>query len=457
MHKTDSARIRKLNDIPPQKGAYVLYWMQQSQRAEHNLALEFAIQQANGLGLPVVVVFGLMARYPEANFRHYLFMLEGLAETQQQCLERGVPLVVLEMDPPEAALYLGKNAALIVADKGYLRHQKEWYARVANQAVCQVVQVETDVVVPVDIASQKAEWAARTIRPRIHRELENFLVLPHKEELKTKATDFEIQGLDLSVPQSLLKKMGMEKKPHGVSRFFKGGISSARQRMDAFCQDSLANYSIHHNRPDLASVSGMGPYLHFGQISSMALALQVHNAQGIDPEAKDAYLEQLIVRRELAMNFVHRTPDYDQYTCLPAWAKSTLEAHASDPRDPVYHLDQLEKAETHDPYWNAAMGEMLMTGYMHNHMRMYWGKKVLEWSPTPQEAWEVLLTLNNKYFLDGRDPNSHAGVGWIFGLHDRGWKRRPIFGTVRYMAASGLERKCSIKDYVERINALPGP
>ena len=454
MHETDSARIRKLNSLPPQKGAYVLYWMQQSQRAENNFALEFAISQANTLGLPVVVIFGLSTQYPEANFRHYLFMLEGLAETQQQCQARGIPLAVLETEPPAAALNLSKNAALIVTDKGYLRHQKAWDAQVAAQASCLVVQVESDVVVPLNIASPKAEWAARTIRPKIHRELDNFLVLPLRKSLRNKIRDFETQGLDVSNPVRLLNNIGIKEDPKGVSTHFKGGTSLAQAKMDAFCLSGLNNYHTHHNRPDLADISGMGPYLHFGQISAIALALQVQNAGDIAPQARDAYLEQLIVRRELAMNFVHRTPDYDKYSCLPAWAQSTLEEHAADPRDPVYTPEQLENCQTHDPYWNAAMREMKVTGYMHNHMRMYWGKKVLEWSPTPQKAWDVLLYLNNRYFLDGRDPNSYAGVGWIFGLHDRGWKRRPIFGTIRYMAASGLERKCPIQKYVERINAL---
>ncbi|WP_028313462.1 deoxyribodipyrimidine photo-lyase [Desulfatibacillum aliphaticivorans] len=454
MHKTDAARIRRLNERPGQKGAYVLYWMQQSQRAKHNLALEFAISRANDLDVPVVVVFGLTVNYPEANYRHYLFMLEGLAETQRQLRDRGIPLVVLENSPPLASLDLGKKAALIVTDKGYMRHQKAWRAQVAAQASCQVAQVETDVIVPVNIASQKAEWAARTIRPKINRELDNFLLLPEKYALKNKLRDFDIQGLDLSDPAALLKSLGMQANPSGVSAFFKGGASAAQERMDKFIQKSLDNYSRHHNRPDLADVSGMGPYLHFGQVSAAALALQVKNLKDADPEAQAAYLEQIIVRRELAMNFVHFTPNYDQYACLPTWAQKTLKERAQDPRDHLYTPDQLEACDTHDPYWNAAMREMVVTGYMHNHMRMYWGKKILEWSPTPQKAWDVLLHLNNKYFLDGRDPNSYAGAGWIFGLHDRGWNRRPIFGTVRYMAASGLERKCKIKDYVARIDSL---
>ena len=196
----------------------------------------------------------------------------------------------------------------------------------------------------------------------------------------------------------------------------------------------------------------MSPYLHFGQISPLYLALEVLKKREELQADSAAYLEQLIVRRELAMNFTHFTPDYDTFSCLPHWAKKTLFDHAFDKREHLYSTDELENARTHDPYWNAAMNEMRTTGFMHNYMRMYWGKKVLEWSEGPEEAFETLLHLNNRYFLDGRDPNSYAGVAWIFGQHDRAWSRRPIFGKVRYMSASGLERKCDIRAYVSRVD-----
>ena len=171
-------------------------------------------------------------------------------------------------------------------------------------------------------------------------------------------------------------------------------------------------------------------------------------------EAKDAYLEQLIVRRELAMNFAHYAENYDSYKCIPQWAQKTLKEHRSDRREFIYTRKQLENAETHDEYWNAAMREMKVTGFMHNYMRMYWGKKILEWSKTPQYAFKTTLAINNKYFLDGRDPNSYTGVAWVYGVHDRAWSERPIFGKIRYMTASGLERKCDIQGYVKKIDDL---
>jgi deoxyribodipyrimidine photo-lyase len=194
----------------------------------------------------------------------------------------------------------------------------------------------------------------------------------------------------------------------------------------------------------------MSPYLHFGQISPLEIALKVQKSDA-PHEAKEDYLEELIVRRELAINYVTYSRHYDTYAGLPQWARSTLKAHTADPRDPVYSLKQLESAQTHDAYWNAAMNEMKWTGYMHNYMRMYWGKKILQWRPRPQDAFKTILELNNKYFIDGRDANSYAGVGWIFGLHDQAWKERPVFGKVRYMARSGLDRKFDMQGYLEKI------
>jgi deoxyribodipyrimidine photo-lyase len=195
-------------------------------------------------------------------------------------------------------------------------------------------------------------------------------------------------------------------------------------------------------------------YLQFGQISPLYLALQIQNAMHKLEKDGEAFLEELIVRRELAINFVNYINDYDSFSCLPAWAKTTLRDHQNDEREHEYTREQLENAETHDDYWNAAMKEMKETGYMHNYMRMYWGKKILEWCHTPEYAFRTALYINNKYFIDGRSPNAFANIGWVFGLHDRPWKERPIFGKIRYMAASGLERKCDINAYLEKVEKL---
>jgi deoxyribodipyrimidine photo-lyase len=260
--------------------------------------------------------------------------------------------------------------------------------------------------------------------------------------------------VDLSDIPALLNRLRIDHSVSPVANFY-GGYKQARRRLDEFVTRRLPNYVAARAHPGEAKVSALSPYLHFGQISPVEVALAARDAEAAN-ENNASFLEELIVRRELAMNFVHTTPNYDRYDCVPEWARQTLAAHRRDRREQVYTFDQLARADTHDPYWNAAMREMLLTGYMHNYMRMYWGKKVLEWSPSPEEGYVTLLRLNNTFFLDGRDANSYANVGWVFGLHDRPWPERPIFGKVRSMTASGLRRKTDIDAYVRKIAALAG-
>jgi deoxyribodipyrimidine photo-lyase len=446
IHHLNRTRIQK----PAPKGDYVLYWMQQSQRAAWNHALEFAVDQANRLGLPLVTGFGLTDGYPDANLRHYTFMLEGLAETKAALADRGIQLVVHKGNPPDVALGLGAQAALIVCDAGYLRHQRQWRDQVAQKASCPVFLVETDVVVPVSAATTKAEYAARTLRPRIHKVLADFVMPLPPKALKKPSLNISFDSLDTSDP-GLLNTLALDTTVPPVSRFFPGGTTQAEKRFQAFLETGLEHYDQHSNQPQTDDISHMSPYLHFGQISPLYLALAVMNAAPSLSDAKDAFLEQLIIRRELAFNFVYYTTNYDSFDVIPGWAQKTLADHETDPREYIYSEQELADAATHDPYWNAAMEEMTCTGFMHNYMRMYWGKKILEWSTSPKQAYETTLALNNRYFLDGRDPNSYTGVAWLYGIHDRGWAERPVFGKVRYMAASGLERKCDIHAYVDKV------
>jgi deoxyribodipyrimidine photo-lyase len=446
------ARIHQLNDKPARNGGFVLYWMQQSQRAEWNHALEYAITRANELNLPVAVIFGLMDNYPEATEAHYAFMLQGLEEVFRTLDKRGIgaflgrPGCDAREDPAEVALKAGKDAALIVCDMGYLRHQAEWRARVAEEADCEVVEIESDVVVPVETASDHAEYMARTIRPKILKHLGEFLEPIHETKVSKPWKNQPRMDTDL---HGYIRTLGKKVPTIGNSGKFIGGTAEAKKRLKKFIAGSLDVYEKHSNQPQTDDVSMLSPYLHFGQISPLYIALEIQKA---DPKSR--FLEQLIVRRELAMNFVWFTPDYDRFSCLPDWAKLTLKNHAKDKRETLYTREELEQSRTHDPYWNAAMTEMRVTGFIHNYMRMYWGKKVLEWSSSPQEAFETLLALNNKYFLDGRDPNSYAGVAWVFGKHDTAWAERPIFGKTRYMNAAGLKRKCDIEAYVEKVKDL---
>jgi deoxyribodipyrimidine photo-lyase len=446
-------RIRKLNDAPPGKGAYVLYWMQQSQRAEFNHALEYAVERANERGERLLVAFGLMDDYPEANQRHYRFLLEGLADAGAPLEQRGIRFAVQQGNPAEVALGLARDASVIVCDRGYLRHQKAWRGKVAAEARVEVVEVEADVVVPVAEASGKAEYAARTIRPKINRQRDKFLFELRATPVRKDSLDLNVESLDWSDADGLLERLKVDRTVPPVP-LFRGGTSEAKRILERFIESDLPAYEENRNQPQTDAVSHMSKYLHFGHISPVYLALQIRSAGGAPKNNRDAYLEELLVRRELACNFVEFTEDYDRYSCLPEWAKQTLKEHRGDDRPHRYTREQLENAGTHDDYWNAAMREMRYTGYMHNYMRMYWGKKILEWCNTPEYAFRVALELNNKYFIDGRDPNSYAGVAWVFGKHDRPWGERDVFGKVRYMAATGLERKCDIRGYVAKVDRL---
>ena len=448
-----SERVQELNTADLRRGDYVLYWMQASQRAEWNHALEYAIERANELNQPVVALFGITDQYPEANLRHYAFMLEGLSECQVALRERGIQFAVWHQSPELAAAEAAKGASLVVTDRGYVRIQREWRDYVAQQAPCPVFEVETDVVVPIEVTSQKEEYAAATIRPKIHRQWTQFLVPLKERTPKKDSLGLEFDSLDLSDPAPVLADLDLDRS---VPRqgYYLGGTSQAKTRLIDFIDRKLGDYAEKRNDPSLAIWSDMSPYLQFGQISPLYLALEIQAAKGKPNAARDSYLEELIVRRELSMNFTHFCPTYDAYRCLPNWARATLSEHKSDPREYVYTARELESANTHDPYWNAAMREMLVTGKMANYMRMYWGKKILEWTKTPEHAFRTARRLNNKYFLDGRNPNSFAGVAWCFGKHDRPWTERPIFGKVRYMNANGLKRKFDIERYVAKVEGL---
>jgi len=448
-------RIQPLNDAPERAGDFVLYWMQQSQRAEWNHALEHAIHEANRLGLPVVAAFGVTDTFPEANERHYAFMFQGLADTEKRLRRRGIKLVIRQASPDEAALALADRAALLIVDRGYLRIQKQWRANVARSAPCRVVQVESDVAVPVETASAKEEYAARTIRPKINRQLASFLVPLERAAVRTPSLAMRLDGIVLPEHGAPIPAEFRIDRSVSPVASFRGGVTAAGKLLDAFIAGGLGRYPDDSSDPALGVMSNMSPYLHFGQVSPVEIALRVRDS-GAPREAVDAFLEQLIVRRELSINFVHFNPAYDSVEAVPSWARQSLEEHRADPREYVYAPEQLERAETHDAYWNAAQMEMALTGKMHNTMRMYWGKKILEWSETPEQAFATTLRLNDRYELDGRDANGFTGVAWCFGKHDRPWQERPIFGKVRYMNANGLKRKYRIDDYVRHIAALDG-
>ncbi len=446
-------RIQPLNARDIQGGRFVLYWMQAAQREEYNHALEYAIGRANALRKPVLVFFGLTETYPAASLRHYYFMLEGLRETQEALARRNIPLLIQRISPEAGVCRLAQEACLVVTDGGYLVPQRKWRQAAARKIECPLIQVETDCIVPVAAASGKEEYAAATLRPKIHNQLEYFLKPLHQTTPKhhLKQIDYEhfdIQDIDLAISRLEIDRTA------GRSAFFTGGASQARKLLRNFVRNKLDHYPEWKNDPTLDGLSNLSPYLHFGQISPLEVALQVRKSSG---PAAEVFLEELIVRRELAINFVYYNPQYGSFRCLPVWARATLRSHQKDRREYVYTLPQLESAQTHDPYWNAAQQEMRVTGKMHGYMRMYWGKKILAWSRSPQTAYKIAVYLNDKYELDGRDASGYAGVAWCFGKHDRPWRNRPVFGMVRYMNDKGLLRKFDADAYAEKNKQLGFP
>jgi deoxyribodipyrimidine photo-lyase len=317
------------------------------------------------------------------------------------------------------------------------------------------VQVESNVVVPVEAAYGKEAYSAAVLRPRVGRLIDRFLAPVSAVPLAR-----DSHGMPLDLPD-LVDTAAIMRLLHAhidatvaPVPSLRGGSTAALARLDAFLADKLGRYDGDRNDPTADGGSGLSPYLHFGQISPLRVALRV---RAIGGAGSGPFLEQLIVRRELAANLVQYNDRYDAWEGLPAWCRATLGIHANDPREHVYPLAHFEAARTHDPYWNAAQRELLATGRMHGYMRMYWGKKILEWSASPAEAFRTALCLNDRYALDGRDPNGFAGVGWCFGLHDRPWAERPVFGMVRYMNAAGLRRKFDADGYVRKVDRLAGP
>lgn len=446
-----AGRLKVLVDAPAHReGSYVLYWMQHSQRAAFNPALEYALEQANELDLPLLVCFGLTS-FPDANARHYDFMLRGLAEVRDRLIARGVGFVIRKAPPHELARRLATDAALVVCDRGYLKIQRTWRAKLAEGLRRRLIQVEGDVLVPVELASAKHEYAARTIRPRIQRVWDDFLDELEPRPVRRRADRLAIAGdVDLDDVGKVVAGLRVDQAVGAVKRF-PAGEGAARAQLKAFISGGLSRYAQERGKPEARAASHMSPYLHFGQISPVEIVLAVRRTPASDNRA--TYLEELVVRRELAMNHVFYEPGYDSYSAMPDWARRTLAEHAGDPRPHLYTREQFEAAQTHDPYWNAAMREMLATGYMHNHLRMYWGKKILQWSASPDEAFETTLALNNRWFLDGRDANSYTNVGWLFGLHDRPWGPQPVFGTVRSMGANTF-KKFDADAYVRQVAGL---
>jgi deoxyribodipyrimidine photo-lyase len=439
---------------PKSDGACVVYWMQRAQRGVDNPALDVAIAAANELQRPVVVFFGLRPKYPNANLRHYTFMVEGLEETKRKIEARGAAFVLRSYPDHDLPRFCAEvKPCLVVGDENPMREPERWRRSAARNLNVPFWTVDADVVVPSKLFP-KEEYAARTIRPKLQKLLPVFLQQP--DNLKARYRWSERNQPDsLKITTSrLLNELPLDRDTAPVSQF-KGGTAEGMRLLRRFINKRLANYETARNQPQIAGTSELSAYLHFGHLSPLTIALAVSDADA--PEtAKAAFLEELIVRREVAINYVARNPQYDRLAGCPEWGRKTLAERAADPRPYNYTEAQLEAAETHDPLWNAAQLEMLVTGRMHGYLRMYWAKKILEWTESPEDAFEIAVRLNDRYELDGRDPNGYTGVAWaIGGKHDRPWgPRRPVFGLIRYMSFEGCARKFNVRAYIERVDKL---
>jgi deoxyribodipyrimidine photo-lyase len=452
----DDPRLRRLNGRPVQaRGEFVLYWMQAFRRAEDNAALAYAITRANELGVPCVVYEGLRPDYPHASDRLHRFVIEGARDTAARLAARGVAHVFFLPRSPAAAqgvvVRLASRASLVVSDDFPSFVVPLQNASVAARAPCAFVVVDDCAVVPMALLA-KAEVASRTIRPRVTRALDTWLRPiddPRPVVAPAAALTLPFDPVDLARADlgSLVAACDIDHDVPVVEGM-PGGTSAAERRLAGFVRGALSTYDVDRNDPSRSATSGLSPYLHFGMLSARRVALAAR-ASGREP-ALDAFLEQLLVRRGLAFNFARNHPDHAAWTALPPWAKATLDAHAHDGRYADVPLRELEEARSPDELWNAAMRELRVRGTVQPYARMLWGKLPLLWMRKPEEAHAAVVHLNDKWALDGRDPNGYANVSWCFGLHDRPWPERRVFGSVRMMTSASARRKLDFEGYISR-------
>jgi len=443
---------------PDPRGTCVVYWMQRAQRGVDNPALDTAVEAANALGKPVVVFFAPIPFYPRANLRHYQFLAEGIPDIAAALAKRNIGFVFRRFPEHSLTRFCDEvKAALVIGDENPMREPESWRRKAARTLRVPLWTVDADVIVPSKLL-EKAQYAAHIIRPRLQAQLRTFLVpsknpaarVAWKKAQASAALDpnFDLKKLD-GIGANLTEGWPLDGSVSPVSQW-RGGSAEAKRRLAEFVRDKLAGYGTKRNKPEIDHTSRLSPYLHFGQISPITVALAIEKA-GAPKADKEAFLNQIITWRELAVNLVRFNPDYESFECGEPWAHRTLAEHAADPRPVLYSQRQLEHAETHDQLWNAAQMQMVNTGWMHNYVRMYWAKKILEWSASPAEAYRTAVYLNDKYELDGRDPNGYAGIAWaIVGKFDRPWFERPIFGQIRYMSGESTGKKFDSKKYIQQ-------
>ena len=442
----NNKRVKQQKDAEYGSGP-VIYWMQRDQRVNDNWALIFAFEKAKELNQPLVVAFSLVPKFLDATIRQYGFMIKGLEEVEKSLEKLNIPFFLSLGNPGNEIVKLSKklNASVIVSDFNPLKISRLWKKEAINKINIPFFTVDAHNIVPVWEASSKQEYGAYTIRPKIKNLLDEFLdEFPALN--KQSNHDFTVEKVDWNLARNSLK---VDFKVKEVDWLIPGEFG-AMETLEKFFAKKLKDYNEKRNDPNEDALSNLSPYLHFGQISAQRISLEAKKLEGSFQESISSFLEELIIRRELSDNYCFYNNNYDSFEGFPEWAKKTLNEHRSDSREYLYTLNQFENAETHDKLWNAAQMQMVNYGKMHGYMRMYWAKKILEWTETPEQAFEFALYLNDKYELDGRDPNGYVGVAWsVGGVHDRAWTERPVFGKIRFMNYNGCKRKFNVNNYIQ--------
>lgn len=484
MENINNKRVFKRNDNDANPdGDYVLYWMQTNRRFQYNYALEYAVGWANKLGKPLLIYEGLNCDYPWAADRFHHFIMEGMQENFEHARKQDINYHPYLEDEPGAGrglLYsLADRASAVISDEYPVFIIREHNEKVGPKLDIPYITVDSNGLIPLGL-TDKAPYNAYFFRKIMQRNFIECFTSPPKQnplnDLENRQTvelseDFlekypSAKSL-LSNKESFISSLPIS---HEVGKIeLQGTRQAALGKLGQFIQYGLAKYDEHRNDPDEQAASGLSPWLHFGKISEYEIvdAVLGHQPDGWsldditfnkgstggffngDPNV-DGFLDEVITWREVGFHFAHHEPDYDQYETLPDWALETLEEHKEDPREYIYELEEFAQSQTHDEIWNAAQTQLREEGVMHNYLRMLWGKKVLEWTPNPETALAYLIELNNRYAIDGRDPNSYSGIFWIFGRFDRAWQERPIYGKTRYMTSDSTRRKVKLKQYLDK-------
>jgi len=466
-------RVTPANDRPIGRGSYVLYWMIAARRTRANFALDHALSYCKSLDVPLVIFEPLRAGYAWASDRHHTFVMQGMADNAAACAKAGITyLPYVEPEPGAGAGLLealAAKACVVVTDEQPGFFLPRMVTAAAERLAVRVEMVDGNGVLPLR-AVDKAYPTAASFRRQLQK-----ILPPHLATFPALALKPPKVARDAPAPKPKGWSFGIPKDcsqiviDHSVGPVsYRGGAVTAGKVLDAFIDTKLSRYHEDRSEPDADVASGLSPYLHFGHISTHEIVARVWESCDWDvsrlagakvtgsregwwdaPPHVESFLDELITWRELGYVFCHHRKDYAQWTALPPWARATLDEHAKDPRPHLYTRAQMEAASTGDDIWNAAQRELVAEGRIQNYLRMLWGKKILEWSPSPKAALATLIELNNKYAVDGRDPNSYSGIFWTLGLFDRPWGPvRPIFGTIRYMSSDSTRRKLKLKNYL---------